>query len=230
MPKNVKVAGVPDGGGGKKKWVRQSGKKGVPMSPQKKNMKPSLHADGHFCGTLVLYSVQFIKKTGQIQEYYGQPLFDKMKVDVDLREATGVSDVMYRRGVCGDRLPQSPGSGYYWQCLVAPMSGDEKWQVTALRKIQNAVVDEWNKMGEDTQAFIYPSHVDVGPSNSPTDELRLDESLVDSDVVAIMKSNYGINLNSELSEMAEDDELVGTYFKSVVRGRGVLLEYATRED
>ncbi len=82
-------------------------------------------------------------------------------------------------------------------------------------------------MGDDTEVFLYPSHIEVGPSNCPADQLRLDQTLLDTDIVDIMKSTYGINVNSELTELAEDEDVVGLYFTSVSRGRAVLVEAAS---
>ncbi len=229
-PKIAKTAGGAKGGGGKKKWVRQSGNKGNPLSPQKvKRIGPSLNALGHYDGTLVLHSIHFDRKTSRLQQFFCGPVCDAIEANAAARVETGITDIMYRRGTCGEKMPQCHGSIHGWKCFVGGMPGAENWEQSELDVILKATVEFWNQIGQ-TSAFLYPSHVDVGSSNSPADGLRLDETLLDADVVIIIKAAYGIEVNANLTEMAEDDEFVDMYFKSVKRGRAVLLEYALKAD
>ncbi len=212
--------------GGKRKWVRQVSKKGIPLSAKKKHIRPYLEIVGHIDGTAVAFATQIDKK-GDPREYYSAPICAKIEEDADCRKETGLSDVMYRRGVCGGKLPQSASSLFGWKCLVGTMYGGTEWQQAALLAIQKAAVEMWNRMGDDTEVFVYPSHIELGPSNSPADQLRLDQTLLDTDIVDIMKSAYGINVNSELAELAEDEDVVGLYFTCVSRGRTVLVDAAS---
>ncbi len=97
--------------GGKRKWVRQVIKKGIPLSAKKQKSRPYLEIIGHSDGTAVAFATQIDKK-GDPREYYSGPICSKIEEDADCREETGLSDVMYRRGICGARLPQSSSSQF----------------------------------------------------------------------------------------------------------------------
>ncbi len=207
----------------KTKWVRQTLKKGSPVSAKKQNRRPSLSGLIHQDGTAVFYSAK-TDKNGYIVEYYSLPMRKLVEEDSQCRDFTGIYDVMLRRGRNGFPLPQCPNSHYGWNCFVQNLGIDATNE--DLRRQLQLFVDYWNSRGDDTAIFRYHSHVDLGNCNDPADLLTLDHTLLDEDVVEIIKVSYGIKLNDQLASLAEEDDIVGLYFENVRRGKDVLLRSA----
>ena len=204
------------------KW---KAKRGPLTIPQVAKAPPRLHAIGHKDGTFVFIA----EKTGQTnkpEQLYSVPIETMVTQGTHgFRDATGIHLLCTRRGPDGQSMPKAELSPYPWGVFVSVSDNGPDWVDQELRVMQDKLIKEWNNYGADRKLFAYPSRINKGEISFDRNK-TLDQTLVDSDIIDIMKLSYGIDSSDDLRELAEDDNIITEFFSSLEEGREIVLKHA----
>ncbi len=125
--------------------------------------------------------------------------------------------------------PKRKGRGFHGKFLLALVPTDPTGPLNEeVKAMQVKIVEEWNRHGEDTTIFEYPSKIVEGNVVADKDDtITLDHTITNGDIIDIIMVSYGIEHTKikELSELAEDKDIVGSFFSSYDEGKTSLMNY-----
>lgn len=202
-------------------------RKGPLSSGRKKKAVPCLNAIAHTDGTIVFIAEKTLKD-GTVAEFYSIPIQNMVNEGTHgFKEATGVDGVCTRRGEDGKPMAKQSGSTYAWKAFVGVSPNTVDWTHEEVESMQRQIVEEWNKHGQDPSLFEYPSKITMGTiSGSINGEVfKLDNTIVDEDIIDLMMLFYGIEQTLSLVQLAEEKNIVNLYFSSYEKGRKAILNY-----
>ena len=160
-------------------------------------------------------------KTGEPEAIYAAPIHNSIRDKADplkMRELANIACMATLRNADGTPMKIKDGSDYNW---MAPIIFNPTGNVTmgvAMEYLQT-YVREHNMHGVNTALFDYKSEVRVnlvkGDLNDPP---TIDQTIIDSDVILIMKALYGIETNEDLLEVREEDKILLEFFSTTERG------------
>ena len=144
--------------------------------------------------------------------------------DDTLRNETSIDAMVTLRDKDGNALPKEAGSQYNWKVYYCTPEKGKDTTESDVKKMLNNSVERLNVEGADPDQFAFRLILKPGEVlTKPT----LDKTIIDRDIIHIIKCEYDLEDNDLLS-FAEDLDRVGEYFEDPTRGSEVIRSYVRR--
>ena len=162
-------------------------------------------------------------------EYYWRPLKEAIAYDtLDFNYNTGVCGKVTLRDLTGNpKKRDSEHPDENWEAMLFVSANGSSFTRQECEEIQQKVMREWNRHTHNTDVFRYKSKVKAGRIEADrSDPPKLDQTIISDDVISIMKLEFDIKNDKDLSDLANIDDIVGLYFKNIKEGSKLMKKYA----
>lgn len=198
-----------------------SGKfKGVTPLKGKKDIRHLLHYEGLQNGVVVA----FLQKYNAPEEPFFAYDYKFLNDNPEDMEELGINAIVFRRGSFGEPLKQSPTSTYNWRQFVL-IVGEANNTPHKRKEAMKKLVDHFNE-NATTANYQYPRKVKLGSDYTTSSPAPNNSSMLDTDVIGLMMAAYP---NTPLSEVANFDGVMASFWESPDYGRNILEGYEEEE-
>ena len=179
----------------------------VPSSANKKDPRNQLFVEGFHPNFMMCHGKKFNKD----EDMFGGYFYTALEADDKLMEEIEACGVFPMRGSNGSHLPQGPGSLWAWKGTLFALD-EEKDQEEERRSKADKFTAKFNDLAT-TENCRFPRKMKFAKDLTGESLRKLDQALLDEDVVRVMQHAYGHAMdlesmkdNAEIMEMFWTDE------------------------
>ena len=183
----------------------------VTSSNKKKDPRNQLFVEGFHPNFGLAYGKKFNKNHAMCGGWF----CTLAEADETMQQEMGSIGVFPLRGPDGNFLPQEPGSLWPWKGTLFVVN-EEKDGFEERRAFGDRKIAKWNELAT-TENCRFPRKMKFAKDLTGETLKKLDQGLLDEDVVRVMMSAYGHAM--DLESMKDNNEIMDMFWTDVEQGK-----------